>query len=219
MTTEELQAVLNEHEKWLRGTGGKRANLWGSEIWGANLKGVDLGGANLMGANLKGANLGGANLKDADVRGADIRGANLWCAILRGADLRDADLRGANLWGANLKDADLKGAALWCPNLWGSDLGDAMSPSELKSKIRAALSSGGKLEMKTWHTCQTTHCIAGWAVVLHPNGKELEEATSTATAGRILLGLLGRGEDNIFYASNDEALAWLNSTPEKEDIK
>ena len=80
MTGDEIKAVLDAHARWLRGEGGKRA---------------DLRGAALRGANLWGAYLGGA----------DLRGANLWGADLRGANLGDADLRGANLWGAYLGGA------------------------------------------------------------------------------------------------------------------
>ena len=70
MTTAEISEVLHEHAKWLKGEGGKRANLHG-----ANLRGADLHGANLRGANLHGANLRGADLYGADLRGADLRGA------------------------------------------------------------------------------------------------------------------------------------------------
>ena len=51
MEQEKLQKILENHNLWVRGEGGKRANL----------RDVDLSGANLIGANLIGANLGGAN--------------------------------------------------------------------------------------------------------------------------------------------------------------
>ena len=50
MTTQEISSILHEHAKWLKGEGGKCANL---------------DGANLDGANLDGANLDDANLCDA----------------------------------------------------------------------------------------------------------------------------------------------------------
>ena len=68
MNTNELTAILINHQKWLSGDlSGKKANL--------------------QRADLQGADLRGANLREADLRGADLRGANL----------RGADLRGANL--------------------------------------------------------------------------------------------------------------------------
>ena len=81
-TKEELMEIINDHQKWLAGTGGNRADL------------------------------SGANLSDADLKWADLRRADLRCANLSGADLRRADLRHANLWRANLSDADLRCADL-----------------------------------------------------------------------------------------------------------
>ena len=95
MTKEELDKVLELHEKWLDGDkAGKRAVL--------------------LGANLRGANLRGADLLDANLRGADLRGADLIYANLRGANLRGADLNGADLRGANI---DYSAFPLWCGGL------------------------------------------------------------------------------------------------------
>lgn len=82
LADQRLRVVLEKHQKWLRGEGGERANLFG-----ANLR-----SANLYMANLREANLWATSLNAADLRGAD----------LHGADLRAADLRGANLCGAHL---------------------------------------------------------------------------------------------------------------------
>ena len=90
-TNDELQTILDLHEKWID-------NSEEGEC-------ADLFGANLRGANLFGANLRGANLRDANLFGADLRGADLF-----GADLFGANLRGANLFGANLRGANLRGA-------------------------------------------------------------------------------------------------------------
>lgn len=95
MTQEELNVILEKHQKWLQGEpGGERA---------------DLQGADLQGADLKGADLQGANLRWADLRGAD----------LKGADLKGANLRGAELQWANLKGADFDYSCwpLWCGSL------------------------------------------------------------------------------------------------------
>jgi hypothetical protein len=111
-TQAELMIVLNDHQKWLAGTGGTCANLSG-----ANLR-----GANLSGANLRGAKLGSANLSSADLRHANLNGADLRRADLSGADLRHADLSGADLSGADLRHADLSGADLRHADLSGADL-------------------------------------------------------------------------------------------------
>ena len=114
-TEEELNRILEDHEMWLKGEGGRRANL----------NNADLRDADLMGADLNYANLSYANLRGADLRGADLRGANLNYANLNNADLRDADLMGANLIGANLSGADLSGADLNYADLSGANLIDA----------------------------------------------------------------------------------------------
>ena len=47
----------------------------------------------------------------------------------------------------------------------------------------AATSTDDSLDMSDWHTCETTHCRAGWAVHLAgKEGKELEALTSTLFA-------------------------------------
>lgn len=101
MNQDELNRILELHEKWIKGEdGGVKADLMNADLLGA-----DLSSANLSSANLSGANLSGANLS-----GADLRGADLYLANLSGADLIGADLIGADLFGANLSDANLIGA-------------------------------------------------------------------------------------------------------------
>ena len=110
MTKEELDKVLELHEKWLDGDkAGERAVLFGANLRGANLRGANLRGADLLDANLRGADLRGADLIYANLRGADLRGADLIYANLRGADLNGADLRGANI--------DYSAFPLWCGGL------------------------------------------------------------------------------------------------------
>ncbi len=82
MNQEELDIILENHGKWLRGKGGKKADI----------NNVDLGNANLRRANLRRADLKGADLSNADLRCADLR-----CADLRGADLSNVNLSYANL--------------------------------------------------------------------------------------------------------------------------
>lgn len=44
MTQEELNAILENHKKWLQRIGGERANLSGADLCGADLCGADLRG-------------------------------------------------------------------------------------------------------------------------------------------------------------------------------
>jgi len=114
MEASKLKEILDQHQLWIDGRGGKRANLEG-----ANLRDADL-----RGANLKVANLRDADLRDADLRGAILTRADLTCADLTRANLTGANLRGAYLWGANLTRANLWGANLTRANLTNTILPD-----------------------------------------------------------------------------------------------
>jgi len=141
------------------------------------------------GAYLRGADLRGANLSDADLRGADLRGA-----YLRGAYLRGADLSGADLSGANLRDANL-------PKIDKLD--------GLRSAICAQVcASPENLKMDAWHTCETTHCLAGWAVTIHSQGVLLESIYGTSAAAAMIFHVC-EGEVPDFHSSNEVAMEWL----------
>ncbi len=112
MKPEELKQMLEDHAAWLKGTGGKRADLSGVNLAGASLTKVNLAGASLTKVNLSGANLSGANLTRAYLAGASLTKVNLAGANLRGAYLAGANLAGANLAGANLRGANLRGVDL-----------------------------------------------------------------------------------------------------------
>jgi len=193
----------------------------GQAVWWAWRRGLDLCGLKLGFADLRGARLRGRALREVDLRQA----------ILRGADLRDADLRDADLGGANLADADLSGAVLRgaamhdtdlrSVNLYGADLsgadlsravlGDVPVVPAIDARILAAIDAGGHLETAAWHTCETTHCRAGWAIKLAgPAGEALEEALGAAIAGTFIYAASRPGMPiPDFYASNSDALADL----------
>ena len=137
---------------------------------------------------------------EARKRGADLGGADLGSANLSGAYLRGADLSGANLGGANLRGG--------LPIGWE----EFAIPGLSKQVADAVISGEGSLEMGEWHTCDTTHCLAGWAVVkAGPAGKALEAMTSTSIAGAMLMPEAA----HLFYATNEEAMAWLKEQAAK----
>lgn len=54
---------------------------------------------------------------------------------------------------------------------------------KIHSQILSAVSAEQALDMSTWHTCETTHCRAGWVVNLAGDaGRALEDQTSTCFA-------------------------------------
>ncbi|EAD6099754.1 pentapeptide repeat-containing protein [Listeria monocytogenes] len=72
MNQEELDIILEKHEKWLRDEGGERADLRHANLTNANLTNAVLTGADLRHANLTNANLSDANL--TWVNWQDVRG-------------------------------------------------------------------------------------------------------------------------------------------------
>jgi len=170
----------------------------------ANLSEANLHGANLSEANLSEANFGGANLSDANLGGANLRWANLHEANLGGADLGGADLSGADLSGANLSGANLSGA-----NLSEADLGGAVIPeipaidAAILAEIRAP---GNLLRMDDWHSCDTTHCRAGWAIHLAGEaGYALERRVGPSAAGALIYAASRPGKPVPDFSTNDTA--------------
>ena len=144
------------------------------------------------------ADLRGAVLTDADLRDAVLTRADLRDAVLTDADLRDADLRGADLRGAVLTGAVLSTKS---PPMFPWHQADATLPR----RVAEAAMKEGALKMDAWHTCETTHCLAGWAIHLSGDvGKVLEATTSPSVAGSILMP----SASHLFFSSTAEALAW-----------
>ena len=128
--------------------------------------------------------------------------ANLSGANLSGADLAGADLRNANLE-TNLENADLENA-----NLAGADLDYQIQDGLLQQIAKIILENPKSLEMGSWHTCETTHCLAGWACYLNPVAKELEETHGTEIAGLLTLGHKAHA---YFFKENEETIEWLKT--------
>jgi hypothetical protein len=170
---------------------------------------ADLRRANLRRANLRGADLRGADLREADLRDANLSRADLREANLIGADLREANLIGADLSEADLSEADLSEANLSEANLSGT-LGLPLAPAipSIDAAILAAIEAGGALDMRTWHTCATTHCRAGWAIALAGDaGRDLESQFGPGTAGALIYAASRPGIPvPNFFANNDSAL-------------
>ena len=164
------------------------AVLSGADLSGAVVRVADLSRAVLSGADLRDADLSGAVLSGADLSGAVLRDADLRDAVLSGADLRDADLRRAVLRDAVLRDADLDGAVLSGADLRDAVLRDVPFIKDIHQAVYLAASVPPEaLDMSTWHTCETTHCRAGWVITLAGDGgKALEWAMGTPAAAAII---------------------------------
>jgi hypothetical protein len=119
------------------------------------------------------------------------------------ANLRDANLRSANLRGANLSDAEIGGGSTPIdPSIFG-----LKADPELPIKIAKAIIEPSALDMGAWHHCNTTHCLAGWAIHLSGfAGYALESITSPSVAGAMLLP----SASHLFYSNNESAIEWAN---------
>ena len=150
------------------------------------------------------ANLRGANLTDANLRGANLTDAVLTDAVLTGAVLSCAYLSGANLSGANLSCADLSGAVMSGAGVWIPKI------EHIDAQILRAISAEGcRLNMSTWHACDTTHCRAGWAIQLAgAAGMAMEGLIGTGPAAALIYHMSRPGYPiPDWCASNEDALA------------
>ena len=216
MTAAELAKILADHKSWIKGEGGRLADLKGADLGNA-----DLGNADLKGAYLKGADLSNAYLSNADLRNADLRGADLSGAYLSGANLSNANLSNANLCRAYLSNAYLSNAYLSNANLGGANLGGAKVPviANIHRTVYAAASQPGAIEMGSWHTCETTHCQAGWVVALAgESGRKLEEKVGTSVAAALIYHASDPTMEKVpnFYTTSENALATMKRLAEQE---
>lgn len=91
----------------------------------------------------------------------------------------------------------------------------------IHQKIYEACSTPKALDMSTWHTCETTHCRAGWVVeIAGLPGKALEAQTSTLFAAQQIY----KASSPItvspprFYESNAVAMADMKRCAELEAV-
>jgi len=112
-------------------------------------------------------------------------------------------------------DVDLRGAKL-ANNSFGCDeIISLIPPLEIVSEpnlvqriAQIITENPNSLDMSDWHSgCGTTHCLAGWATTIHPQGVELEKMIGTGAAGKILLP---EGA-HLFFKREEEVMEFLES--------
>jgi lysine/ornithine N-monooxygenase len=81
-----------------------------------------------------------------------------------------------------------------------------------------AVSQPDALNMATWHSCETTHCRAGWVVTLAgKEGKELEKKTTTLFAAMQIYKASGYEISPVrFYDDNKKAMEDMKRLAEEE---
>jgi hypothetical protein len=135
------------------------------------------------------------------------------------ADLADADLADARNVPTGVERRDppspyIRGAAR-TPEFYAARAAkfrerhpDVSAIPDLDAQILDAIEvGGGALDMSTWHTCETTHCRAGWAITLAGKpGAELERRYGPQRAGAMIYRA-STGRVPHFFATDDRALA------------
>ena len=82
-----------------------------------------------------------------------------------------------------------------------------------------ATSEPKALNMKEWHTCSTTHCWAGWIIVLSgEEGRTLEKETHTSFAAMQIARKSSpiKIKPGMFYDTNTEAINNIKRFAEEE---
>jgi hypothetical protein len=85
--------------------------------------------------------------------------------------------------------------------------------------VFAAASNPKALNMDTWHTCENTHCWAGWVVTLAgPEGKALEKFFDTPLAAMKILDASSpvRVSPVRFFETNEDALREMENLAKQE---
>jgi hypothetical protein len=155
-------------------------------------------------------------------RGAAIKKAIAEKKDLSGSDLRDSDLRGSNLSDSDLRGSNLSGSDLRGSNLSDSDLRGVPKIENIHESVYEAASKPDALNMRIWHSCDTTHCRAGWVVTLAgAAGKALEWAIGTPAAAAVIYLASDPKLEKMpnFYASNEDALADMKALAEEEKAR
>lgn len=85
--------------------------------------------------------------------------------------------------------------------------------------LAAATATNYSLNMGDWHTCETTHCRAGWVVFLAgKEGLALEKETSTLFAAMQIYKVSSdiKVPPARFFENNEQGLADMNRCADLE---
>jgi uncharacterized protein YjbI with pentapeptide repeats len=190
------------------------ANLSGSRLIGTrfsnaylrdtNLSRAIANNADFSGADLSGANMSFGSFEGCCFDGAMLAGANIEMAYFCGSTFKGAIIRGLDFGSANWSGAIIEGAIID-----PTDYADVPTIPNIHKTIYAAANTPGALDMLTWHSCDTTHCRAGWAVTLAGQaGAALEDKIGTAAAAALIYLASDSDLERIpdFHASEEEAM-------------
>ena len=103
-------------------------------------------------------------------------------------------------------DADLRNQA-WTVLATNCGIEGKVDEEALIKEIAIqVLDRPGSLNMGQWH-CGTSHCLAGWACIINPEAKKIENSESTEIAGAAVLPSYA----HLFYSDNNVVLELLKT--------
>jgi len=157
------------------------------------------------------------SLQHSELVGVDFTGANLAGGDFRGSDLYISEFDCANCTGTDFTGANLDRTSFDQANLTDTKIDFQIEEGLLAKVAQHALANDKALDMDDWHTCDTVHCIAGWACKLAKD-QRLETIYGTPIAGLLLLGTKAYSH---FYDTTEEARVYLEgiNKQSKRDAK
>lgn len=157
-------------------------------------------------------NLGNALFDDAMLPRSSFDCSDLISTRFYGTNLRRASFSGTRLINVDFHGAQVQHASLTSSDCLKTprDLPIVRDASTRLLEVAQTVlqDSDLRLCMSEWHTCHSTHCIAGWAIHLAgPLGELLEAEFGPANAG---LFLLGPEAASHFFVDEEAALDFLH---------
>ena len=109
ISKEELDQILENHQKWLGSKGKEEKN---AELMGLDLKEADFSGRKLKNIFIESSDLRNKDFTDFDLKEtvflkSNLQGARFWNSDLTGANLQLSDLSNTTLWRAKVNNANL----------------------------------------------------------------------------------------------------------------
>lgn len=182
-------------------TGETILNFAGESLRYRNLRNVSFINADLRNVDFTGSDLRFSCFIDADLSGAIMKDTNIHFADFLYANMTDVDLTGSDMFGINLSNTNMKGVKF-----------DPEIPiiEKIDAKILDAIQQEGNgLDMENWHTCGTTHCRGGWAIVLAGDAGITIQQKFGLRAAASLIYAASRPDKPIpnFFTTNEKAMA------------
>jgi uncharacterized protein YjbI with pentapeptide repeats len=171
----------------------------------------------MTGTSLRKANLSAVLMTNASLPYARLDGANIEMAYFCGSTFNGAILKGLDFGSANWSGAIIQGAIIE-----PKDCADVPRIPNIHAAVYACARAPGAFDMRTWHSCETTHCRAGWAVTLAGQaGTALEESKGTAVAAALIYLASDPHLERIpdFHASDEDAMADMRRLAELTTIR